>query len=403
MNDDNNRVILIPVDDIIPNRFQPRLKFNEKELQSLAESISEHGIVSPIIVRKIGDKYEIIAGERRFKAAGLIGLNTVPCIVKNLDDTESAEVAVIENLQRANLTPIEEARSYDKLLAKGMTQEQLGKRLGIAQSTIANKIRLLNLAPYVQEILLQNKISERHARSLLQLPNFTMQKEVCDNIIANRLTVRQTDAEINRLLGKNVTNEADNSDVDDDSTIETLPEIDNMPEVSAPKVSFEALLRKDLPIAALNNNEDSEQDSGLELTDIPAIIDVDRVQAEAKESMEAKEKENPFGKFDFIKEEAINPFQNVTKTEPTETFDIPADPISPKGPSVTPAVDFNKPAFEPNTPAKSDEMPTKRSFAPAVNSVRDVRRKLEEQGYRVDSEEFDFEDMYQIVIKIKKD
>ena len=191
--DDRDEVVQLYLDDIIPNRFQPRLRFNEKELQSLAESISIHGIVSPIIVRRIGDKFEIIAGERRFKAANLVRLTSVPCIIKELDDNESAEIAVIENLQRSNLTPIEEARSYEKLLSKGMTQEVLARRLGVSQPTIANKVRLLNLTPEVQDALLHNRISERHARSLLSISDPNLLNNLLNTIIANRLTVRQTD------------------------------------------------------------------------------------------------------------------------------------------------------------------------------------------------------------------
>ena len=202
MNNESNREILeIRVEDIIPNRFQPRLTFDMEALNELANSIKEHGIIQPLVVRRLQDKYEIIAGERRYKAATLIGLSKVPCIVMNLNDNESAEVAVIENIQRKEMTPLEEAKSFKKILDKGyLTQEDLAKRMGKSQSSIANKLRLLNLDEMVQDAILNNKISERHARSLLKLDNKEEQKEVLDKIIEKRLNVRDTEDLINRKL-----------------------------------------------------------------------------------------------------------------------------------------------------------------------------------------------------------
>ena len=150
----------INIDLIIPNRFQPRLSFDEKALNELAESIKQHGIIQPLIVRQLADKYEIIAGERRYKAATLAGLSTVPVIVTNLSDAKSAEVALVENIQRKNLSSIEEALSYKRKIDKdNLTQEQLAKLLGLSQSTVANRLRLLNLSNEVQDALLKEKIS----------------------------------------------------------------------------------------------------------------------------------------------------------------------------------------------------------------------------------------------------
>ena len=194
-----NKVVDLDINDVLPNRFQPRVKFNEDAIIELAESIKEHGIIQPIIVRPIGNKYEIIAGERRYKASILAGKETIPSIITDLNDKDSAEIALIENVQRKNLTPIEEAVSYKKILDMGLTQEQLALKLGKSQSSIANKMRLLNLSDDVQDALIEEKISERHARSLLKLTNIEMQNEMLNRIINERLTVRKTDEEIEKM------------------------------------------------------------------------------------------------------------------------------------------------------------------------------------------------------------
>lgn len=197
---DNKEIKILHIDDVLPNRFQPRIQFDEKAINELAESIKVHGVIQPIVVRKISDKYEIIAGERRYKASVLAGKTNIPAIITTLDDRESAEIALIENVQRQNLTPIEEAISYKKILDMGyLNQITLGEKLGKTQSTIANKLRLLNLNDNVQEALMENKISERHARSLLRLTS-DMQIMMLNRIIAERLTVRKTDEEIEKLL-----------------------------------------------------------------------------------------------------------------------------------------------------------------------------------------------------------
>ena len=201
MNDNSFRVIEVDINEILPNRFQPRIQFDEEEILELSDSIREHGVIQPLVVRTIGNKYEIIAGERRYKASVLAGKETVPVIIKNLNDRDSAEIALIENIQRKNLTPIEEALSYKKILDMGyLTQENLASKLGKSQSSVANKIRLLNLSDEVQEALLDNKISERHARSLLKLKSVSSQNKLLDRIINERLTVRRTDEEIQRII-----------------------------------------------------------------------------------------------------------------------------------------------------------------------------------------------------------
>ena len=193
-------VLQVHIEDIIPNRFQPRLAFDEQGLKELSDSIREHGIIQPLVLRKLGDKYEIIAGERRYKAAQIAGLTTVPAVIANIDDNKSAEVALVENIQRRDLTAIEEARSYKNLLDKGyLTQDQLAKRMGLSQPAIANKLRLLNLDEEVQQALLEEKISERHARTLLTLQDKDAQREWLHRVINERLTVRQLDLELKKI------------------------------------------------------------------------------------------------------------------------------------------------------------------------------------------------------------
>lgn len=197
---ENGQLTVLNMADILPNRFQPRIKFDEEKLEELAESIAKYGVIQPIVVRPVNNKYEIIAGERRFKASKLANKSTIPVIVVNLSDKDSEEIALLENIQRQALSPIEEAVSYKRILDMGyITQEELAKKIGKAQSTIANKIRLLNLDDEVQSYLLNNKISERHARSLLRISDKEKQVEMLHRIVNERLTVKQTDKEIEKL------------------------------------------------------------------------------------------------------------------------------------------------------------------------------------------------------------
>jgi len=198
-----SQVLNVPIEDIIPNRFQPRLNFDESSLKELAASIKEHGIIQPLVLRRLGDKYEIIAGERRYKASKMAGLTSVPAIISAIDDAKSAEVAIVENVQRKNLSSIEEAKSYKALLDKGyLTQEELAKKMGLSQSAISNKLRLLNLTEAVQTALMENKISERHARSLLQIEDEEEQKKWLNIIIEERLTVRELDKRLKDVIKK---------------------------------------------------------------------------------------------------------------------------------------------------------------------------------------------------------
>lgn len=208
MNFDSS-VLQVPIEDIIPNRFQPRLSFDDAGLKDLAASIKQYGIIQPLVLRRVGDKYEIIAGERRYKAATMAGLASIPAVVSQLDDQKSAEVAVAENVQRSQLSAIEEAKSYKALLDLGyMSQDMLAKKMGISQGALSNKLRLLNLCEEVQNAVMENQISERHARSLLSLKDSTDQIRWKNKIINERLTVRQLDLllkeELDQLKENNI-------------------------------------------------------------------------------------------------------------------------------------------------------------------------------------------------------
>lgn len=205
----NEQVVNLSIDDIIPNRFQPREVFRDQALDELALSIKEHGVIQPIIVRQIvNNKYEIIAGERRYKASTIAGKTTIPAIVRNLDDKETSKQALLENIQRQDLTPIEEARTYQTILSlDNITQEELAKTMGKSQSAISNKLRLLTLPEEVQEALLNSEISERHARSLLTVQDIEKQKSLLQEVIKNKIPVRILDEMIKKENEGNNMNE----------------------------------------------------------------------------------------------------------------------------------------------------------------------------------------------------
>ncbi|MDW4528822.1 nucleoid occlusion protein [Rossellomorea marisflavi] len=199
--EDRDEVKKIPISQIVPNRFQPRTIFNDDKIEELSRTIHIHGIIQPIVVREYGeDQFEIIAGERRFRAVSKLGWETVPAIVKNMNDTETASVALIENLQREELSPIEEAIAYGKLLElHELTQEALAQRLGKGQSTVANKLRLLKLPEEVQGALLDKKITERHARALIPLKNAEKQVQLLQEVVEKNLNVKQTEDRVNKM------------------------------------------------------------------------------------------------------------------------------------------------------------------------------------------------------------
>lgn len=196
----DNTVEYIVVNKLIVNPYQPRKIFKEEALEELAESIKEHGIIQPLVVRKSGKKYEIIAGERRFRAAKMAGLKEVPAIIKEMTEQQMMEIAILENLQREDLTPVEEAEAYSSLIEKlHFTQDELARRLGKSRSHIANHIRLLQLPEEVRRFINEGQLSMGHGRTLLGLKDKESIKEVADRVITQGLNVRQVEALVQQL------------------------------------------------------------------------------------------------------------------------------------------------------------------------------------------------------------
>lgn len=357
----NLAIQMISIENVIPNRFQPRLTFDEQSINELSASIKEHGIIQPLVLRKLGDKYEIIAGERRYKAATIAGLTEVPAIISNLDDNQSAEVALVENVQRKNLTSIEEAKSYKKILDKNyLNQEQLAKKMGVTQSTIANKLRLLNLAPEVQEALLNEKISERHARSLLQINDPEKQREMLNKVINERLTVRQLDVEIKNLLNPNQENLNIDNNIKEDQSEEKIDSLDENENNS------------------VNNDE----------------ININEIKNNAKDIIP---KSNIFNIFNqeslpsLENEKANLAIDNIFNEEEDNQEEIlEVKDLKPVAPIISEIKTIDK-------KIKKNNLPT------VIEAYHDLEAEVQEAEYKITTEEFDFEDLYQIIIKIEKD
>ena len=404
-NKEKEKIYYIPIEDIIPNRFQPRLAFDEKELNELANSIIKYGVIQPIVLRNIGDKYEIIAGERRYKASCLAGLKKVPAIINNTDDNTSAEIALLENLQRKNLSVIEEAQSYKKLMDRGFTQEEIASKLGVSQSSIANKMRLLNLPKDVQHALLYNKISARHARSLLSLPDADMQRNLLNKIISEKLTVKQTEEEISAILNRN-------------KEQEPLPEdIQRFLKIEPKTESKEALLG------------DKQVEEYLDIK-VPEVV---KIEPEAKATMteytDNTEIINPFQQTNgsnvnvmptsFDKEAYSYAIDNSKDLSPVvEESSVPNTSTSVVNPtnniqnnSVN-NVSVNTPNTiqyeeEPEEVEKIDkdsllEEDGSVNLPNVINKVRDFINSLDEVSDLITTSELDLTDTYQIIIEIDK-
>lgn len=390
------KVVQVRLEDIIPNRFQPRLAFDEDGLKELSESIKQHGIIQPLVLRKLGNKYEIIAGERRYKAATMAGLQTVPCIISDIDDNQSAEIALVENIQRRNLTPIEEAKSYKNLLDRGyLTQTELAEKMGVSQSSIANKLRLLNLADEVQEALLQEKISERHARSLLALPK-DEQIEWLKKILSKRLTVRQLDLEIKKAKGdgwQDIPLVKENNDIN--KVIENAQDI--KPISSSPIVTEEKKDESSFNIGSLKENttgkffnflEDEAADMNMlnnfnysnnisESKDIEVLDDFEEKLTSDEEREQEKMNNNII--------EDMNNIEEIKEEMPENIID-PMDS----------AIKLDPNYVEKQIEEEGLDLKT------AINEIRDFVNKMNEKGFEMNLDEIDLDNTYQMTINIKK-
>ncbi|MFC4077239.1 nucleoid occlusion protein [Salinithrix halophila] len=201
--EEQDEVKQLAVHLIQPSPYQPRSVFEDERIGELCQSIRTHGVIQPVVVRQVRGGYELIAGERRLRAVKKLGLETIPAIIRNMNDTEAASASLIENLQREGLTAIEEAVAYQKLIdLHGLTQESLAQRLGKGQSTVANKLRLLQLPEKVCQALMKRMITERHARALLSLKDQETQIKILGEVIEKELNVKQTEERIRNLLEK---------------------------------------------------------------------------------------------------------------------------------------------------------------------------------------------------------
>ena len=392
----------VNIDYIIPNRFQPRLTFDEKSLNELASSIKEHGIIQPLVLRRLGDKYEIIAGERRYKAAQLAGLTEVPAIISNIDDNKSAEIALVENVQRRNLNSLEEAKSYKKILDKeGLTQDELAKKIGVSQSTIANKLRLLNLTSEAQDALMNDKISERHARSLLSVSDPEKQKALLNKVISERLTVRQLDDEIKK-----------ESNPASESALNHVPSYDELGNVGTP-VEESPVTNESENIFNSSNNRFNFEPAKEDKPETLNLMAEEPVNESKEEKVQEEVQPSPgFNLFNFSNNtpeypsledevtnmnmepmdrlEEFNPFNSsstISKDVPLENLDVPLEEVK-------------------KEEEKPVEPPKKKILENNLDSVKeaynDFVNELKEAGYNVSSEDFDFEDLYQMIIKIEK-
>lgn len=195
-----NNVSEIVISEIVPSPWQPRKIFDEEALNDLVLSIKEHGVLQPLVVRKINDKYELVAGERRWRAAQLASLKKVPIVLIEVDDKKALEIALVENLQREDLNPIEEAKGYALLKETfNLTQEQVSERVGKGRTTITNALRLLDLSDFIQEKVSLNILSVGHAKVLLKINDLSQQNDIAQNVIRENLSVRALEKIVRRL------------------------------------------------------------------------------------------------------------------------------------------------------------------------------------------------------------
>ena len=422
------QILQVPIEDILPNRFQPRLAFDDASLQDLAASIKQHGIIQPLILRRKNDKYEIIAGERRYKAARMAGLVSVPAIISNLSDAASAEVAIVENVQRKDLTAIEEAKSYQAILDKGyMTQEELAKKMGLSQSAISNKLRLLTLDESVQNAVLKNQISERHARSLLKVKDKNMQKVLLDKIINERLTVRQLEEEIKKVEPTlysediNINAQKPTTSVNQINQAPVSSEGLNQPLNATPNLTTVSQVaptnNEPTPTNTMETSKNQDDDVPL-VKSVPNIEDILKNAVDIKsqpsevESMNNNASSGPVNTanlFNSSPEKAPNRFFNFLEAtaanldfdEPAQTFELPSEPVEPKQDPINQTDNIEMlDDFVIPVETKPDTTIMNNAY---LDSVIKTIRGLNFDSDKVTIEEINLPTEYHITIKIKKD
>ena len=262
-------VIELKINDVAPNTDQPRKKFSEDSLQELADSIKEHGVIQPLIVQKKGNGYKIVAGERRWRASRLAGLEVVPAIVRELTDEQTMEQALIENLQREDLNPLEEAMAMNNLLkTHKLSQEQLAQKLGKPRATIANTIRLINIDESLQDFLVNGDLSAGHAKALLALKDGEEQRKAADVIIAKDMSVRQAEEYIRRLVNLSTASGKRSEE-------EVKPEVSEQVQISTKEV--ETSLKKVLGSRVKLKLSDTSTGKGKLVIDYKNYDDLDRL------------------------------------------------------------------------------------------------------------------------------
>ncbi|MEG0995033.1 MAG: ParB/RepB/Spo0J family partition protein [Bacilli bacterium] len=401
-----SEIVEVLLDDIIPNRFQPREIFEDAALKELAASIKEHGVIQPIIVRNIGDKYEIIAGERRYKATTLAGLTKIPAIVRNLDDKESSKVALLENLQRKDLNPIEEARTFQKILELDpITQEQLAVTMGKSQSSIANKLRLLSLPIEIQDALLQEKISEKHARTLLNLNEKEQQIAMLDKIITNKMTVRELDLLI-KGMSSNISETINTPSINISNNIYKSPN-----SINEIKSAYEDILPPEKPLANLDSLLKTNDDAPFKEQDykfIPSFDDEikevtsENVVVDTPAIINSFEKVAPKEEFKtdtmFIDSIKTTP---VVNEEPESIINNEVEDIESLDEKLESLNNISNVLINNNYKNNAEALDVF-DLKSAINTTRDLIKKIERSGFIVDTEEMDFEDKYKIIITIDK-
>lgn len=440
------------LNEILPNRFQPRILFDETKLNELAKSIRKHGVIQPIVVRPINNKYEIIAGERRYKASLIAGKMKIPAIVVAMNDKDAEEIALLENVQRQPLSPIEEGVSFKRILDNGyISASELSEKIGKSQTYIANKVNLLNLDDSVQEALLNGKISERHARSLLKIKNNDDQVAMLNRIINERLTVKMADREIRNYHNKK---EGENS-MDIDKIMNEAKDINQEPKVndiSDLMKGAEPVQNNQFTANPMANQEQSMQQTPVNNNKFINIMPNPEIQ-ESNTPQTPVTNTEPSNIFEQIPNNTVmqnnpniqmpvatevpqnnpnninNQFINTTATtgqnnlppiQTTETI-TPQEQVSPAYHEIgtnnniqpndvetldaftnTNTINNVQNSAQPNVQPNEQNQTKNNNFSTIINLIRECSNKIEDLGYFVNVDEMDLGDNYQVTFKISK-